>query len=111
MAFTPYHNIVGSTAQDNELVAVNDISRKVIKSIQITNIHVSAAATIDLYLFKESTDTAVSETYYLLKNLTIPFGVTLILDDDDLLAFNSTVFNLYMFVGASDELDVIIRAK
>jgi len=111
MAFTPNHNIRGATSRNNELVAVNDLVKKRIRGIQITNVDASAAATVDLYLFKESTSTAASETYYLLKNLTIPFGVTLVLDDDDLLAFNSTIFNLYMFVGASDELDVIIRAK
>ena len=111
MAFTPNHNIRGATSRNNELIAVNDLVKKRIRGIQITNVDASAAATVDLYLFKESTDDAVSETYYLLKNLSIPFGVTLVLDDDDLLVFNSTVFNLYMFVGASDELDVIIRAQ
>jgi len=43
--------------------------------------------------------------------MEIPFRTTLILDDEDLLAFNSTQYSLYIFVGASDELDVIIRVK
>ena len=111
MAFTPNHNIVGATSRNNELVAINDLVKKKIRGIQITNIHASAVATVDLYLFKDSTDTAVSETYYFLKNLQIPFRSTLILDDEDLLAFNSTQFSLYMFVGATDTLDVIIRVK
>ena len=51
MAFTPYHNILGATAQDNELVAVGDILKRTIKSIQITNVDVSAEGTVSLYLY------------------------------------------------------------
>ena len=111
MAFTPYHNIVGATAQDNELVAINDIPKKGIKGLQISNIHVSAAATIDLYLFKDSTDAAASKTYYFLKATSIPITVSLVLDNPYLLNFDntSTGYSLYINVGSSDTVDVMIR--
>tara|TARA_R110002020_G_scaffold149708_1_gene326078 strand:- start:475 stop:807 length:333 start_codon:yes stop_codon:yes gene_type:complete len=109
MAFTPYHNIVGDTAQDNELVAINDISKKTIKSIQITNI--GAAATIDLYIFKDSTDAVADKTYYFLKEVSIPANVSLILDNTYLLNFDntSTGYSLHIHVAAADVVDVIIK--
>ena len=108
MAFTAYHNILGATAQDNELVAINDISKKTIKSIQITNI--GAAATIDLYIFKDSTDTSAAETYYFLKDVSIPTKTSLVLDNSDLLRFdnNADGYSLYITVGSSDKVDVLI---
>ena len=111
MAFTPYHNIVGSTARDNELVAIDDLPKKGIKSIQITNIHDSAAATIGLYLFKDSTDATAGETYYFLKGTSIPIKVSLVLDNTYLLNFDntSTGYSLYISVGSSDTVDVMIR--
>ena len=108
MAFTPYHNITGATSQNNELIAINDITKDRISSIQITNTD-DSEVTVDLYVFKESTDTAVSETYYFLKNTKIPIGVSLILDNSNLLAFDSTTFSLYVNVGASDTIDVMIK--
>ena len=110
MAFTPYHNIDGSQAQDNELVAIDDILRKRIKSLQITNTD-DAAVTVDLYIVKDSTDTASGETYYFLKGVVIPENVSLILDDPYLLSFDnsSAGYSLYISVGSSDTVDVIIK--
>ena len=108
MAFTPYHNINGATAQVNELIAINDISKDKISSVQITNTD-DAVVTIDLYIFKESTDTTASETYYFLNTVKIPVGVSLVLDNPKVLAFDSTTFSLYIKVGASDTVDVMIK--
>ena len=110
MAFTPYHNILGATAQDNELIALGDASRKRIKTLQITNVHASAVATVDLYLFKDSTDTTKSKTYYILNQVLIPFGVSLLLDGD-ILSFDNTTqtgYSMYINVGSSDTVDVLI---
>ena len=107
MAFTPYHNIDGSSTRDNELVAINDIPRKSIKSIQITNTD-DAAVTVDLYIFKDSTDATAGKTYYFLKSVSIPVGVSLILDDPYLLKFDNSNFSLYISVGSSDTVDVLI---
>jgi len=111
MAFTPYHNIVGSTAQDNELVAVNDIKRNRIKSIQITNLDGALPVTVDLYLFKDSTDTSKSETYYFFKGRAISGADYWILDNEDLLNFDNTTtgYSLHIHVGSSDSVDVMIR--
>tara|TARA_R110002167_G_scaffold121463_2_gene299728 strand:+ start:1028 stop:1357 length:330 start_codon:yes stop_codon:yes gene_type:complete len=109
MAFTPFHNLVGATTQDNILVALND-TKKGIKSIQISNIKVDAAATIDLYIFKDSTDTTASQTVYILNQVVIPFGVSLFLNEDEV-HFDNTIWSLYMNVGNSDTVDVLIKKK
>ena len=61
MALTPYHNIVGGTTRENQLIGVGDI-RSNLRSIHLNNLHTSSAATIDLYLYKPSTDTTADET-------------------------------------------------
>jgi hypothetical protein len=109
MAFTPYHNILGATARDNELVAINDITRKGIKSIQLANVHTSAAATIDLYLYKDSTDTTSDETYYFMKEYSLAAKTYLILDNVYLLNFDNTSYSLHIATGGSDTIDVMIR--
>ena len=48
MAFTPYHNITGSTGVDVELIAPNEGVGS-ISSILITNTHATADATVTLY--------------------------------------------------------------
>ena len=108
MAFTPYHNILGATARDNELVAVGDILRKGIKAIQITNIDASAAGTVSLYLYKDSTDTTADETIYILHDLVIPYSASLLLDNPGVLGFDNKKYSLHMEVGANDEIDIII---
>tara|TARA_R110002096_G_scaffold28613_2_gene86615 strand:- start:367 stop:705 length:339 start_codon:yes stop_codon:yes gene_type:complete len=109
MAFTPFHNLRGATAQDNELVALND-TKKGIKSLQISNVKVDAAATVDLYLFKDSTDATASQTIYILNQIVIPFGVSLFLNEDEI-HFDNNLYSLYMNVGSSDTVDVLIKKK
>ena len=114
MAFTAYHNIDGSSAERNELLAIGDIPRQKITCINITNTHDTAAATIDLFIFKDSTDTTVSETYYFLKNYKLSFGDYLMIDNNDLLNFDNTTdtgYSLYIAVGSTDTVDVMIRKE
>tara|TARA_R110000765_G_scaffold274345_1_gene372940 strand:- start:702 stop:1034 length:333 start_codon:yes stop_codon:yes gene_type:complete len=108
MAFTPYHNILGATARDNELVAIGDIIRKSIKAIQITNVDASASATVSLYLYKDSTDTTADETIYILHDVVMPYATSLLLDNPSILGFDNSNYGLHMDVGASDEIDVIL---
>ena len=111
MAFTPYHNIRGATARDNELMAIDDVPKGSIKAIQITNVDASASATISLYLYKDSTDTTSDETHYILHDVVMPYTTSLLLDNPNVLKFDNTNtgYSLHIEVGASDELDVIIR--
>ena len=108
MAFTQYHNILGATARDNELVAIGDILKKSIKAIQITNVDASAEGRVSLYLYKDSTDTTADETIYILHGVVIPFSVSLLLDNPSVLGFDNRNYSLHMEVGANDEMDIIL---
>jgi hypothetical protein len=109
MAFTAYHNIVGGTTREVELIGVNDLSLKTtIKSIHLNNIHTSSAAAIDLYLYKGSTDSASDETYYILREYALAAKTYLILDNLYILNFDNTKYSLFISVGGSDTVDVLI---
>ena len=107
MAFTPYYNLIGDTTLDNELVALNDTKRGIV-SLQISNVHVSADATVDLYIFKDSTDAVASQTVYILNQVVIPFGVSLFLNEDEV-HFDNSVYSLYMNIVAGNTIDVLIK--
>jgi len=108
MAFTPFHNLRGATVQDNELVAIGDIPKKGIKSLQISNVKADASATVDLYIFKDSTDVTSAQTVYILNQVVIPIGVSLFLNEDEIY-FDNNVYSLYMNIGSSDTVDVVIK--
>ena len=110
MAFAAYHNVTGSTGVNVELIAVGEgISS--INSIVIANTHATADATVSLFIQNEPTAAAAS-TFYMFKTLAIPSDTSLLLDNKSMLSFdNSTVgYGLYLTVGSSDTLDVMINA-
>ena len=111
MAFTPYHKITGAGGREIELLALGDLPRSGVKSILLTNVHASAAATVGLYLFKDSVAGGSSATYYFLHDYQIAYRGYLILDDPYLLNFDNSVdtgYSLHIEVGGSDEVDVMI---
>lgn len=111
MAFTGYHNITGSTGVHVELLAPGDNAGD-IKSMMLTNVHDSNDASVSLSVAKLSSSSITSaETYYLLHKVLIPAGASLLLDNSNILAFNNSVngYSLFMTVGSSDTVDVIIK--
>jgi len=106
MAFTRYHNIEGSSAVTTKLIQrgsnANDI-----KSIMITNTRANNGATVSLFL-QDDTGDAV-KTFSILNNSEIPANFSLLLDDKSLLSFNNSIYNLFITVGSSDTLDVLIN--
>ena len=107
MAFTPFHNINSATdGQEVELIAVGDNASSV-KSILLTNVD-SAAITVDLFIQDSSTNTR----YHLLYNVSLPVGASLLLDNDDMLAFNNSTTGLSLNLklgSASDLINVLIK--
>ena len=106
MAFTRYHNIEGSSAVTTRLIQrgsnANDI-----KSIMITNTRANNGATVSLFL-QDDTGDAV-KTFSILNNSEIPANFSLLLDDKSLLSFNNSIYNLFITVGSSDTLDILIN--
>lgn len=100
MAFAAFHNI--NTATDGtEIQLINYGERVSLKSVLLTNID-SAAITASLYLQDFSTGTK----YYLLYEVSLPVGASLLLDSDDMLKFNnsSTGFSLNLTMGSTSDL-------
>lgn len=106
MAITRYHNVLGTTSEDAELLAPGAGASN-LKSILLTNTHVSADATITLYLYKAST----AKTYNIINKIAVPSSTSLLLDDSALLRFDNSRsgYGLYITVGATDTVDVFIN--
>jgi len=109
VAFTAYHNITGSTGVDVELIAPGE-NVGGIRSIMITNTHITADATISLFIQNDPIG-AVTSTFYILSTIAIPSDTSLLLDNSTILSFDnsSNGYGLYLTVGSSDTLDVMIN--
>ena len=109
MAFTPYHNITGSTGVDVELIAPGE-NAGTIKSIIITNTHATADATVSLFI-QDSPTAAAASTFKILSTVAVPSDTSLLLDNSSVLSFDnsSNGYGLYLTVGSSDTLDVMIN--
>ena len=71
------------------------------RSMLIANIDGSDTAVVNLYL-----KNAGGTDYYIFKNLNIPVGQTLKLDNDEV-SFNNKLYNLYIY--STKTVDVIIN--
>ena len=94
-----YYNKIANATQVN-IVPINTKLKK-LTSMTLANIH-SAAATVQVFL-SNSTD-----NWYIIKDVVIPTGVTLKLDSGEL-DYDASLFNLYVKLGGSTPIDVIIR--
>ena len=109
MAFTAYHNITGSTGVDIELIAPGK-NVGTIKSIVIANTHATADATVTLFIENDPTAAAAS-IFKILSTVAIPSDTSLILDNSSVLSFDNSTngYGLYVTVGSSDTLDIMIN--
>jgi len=99
---TTHHNISGELTQ--ELLAAGDSVN--VASISLVNVHASATCTVDLYIEKKLTG-----KFYFIKGLSLPVGVTLLLEKGDLKFNNNTnEFGLFIKLTGSSAsvVDVII---
>ena len=107
MAFKRFHSINSATdGTEVELVAAGDTKSK-ITSVLLTNID-NADITASLYLLEQSTGTR----YYIIYNVSLPVGASLIIDDEDVLDYNTSVagYSLNLKLGSSSDLiNVLIK--
>ena len=108
MAFTAYHNIDGSDNVTAELLAPGNGDGN-ISSITITNVD-NAVVTVSLFIQKLSANSTASSTFYIIKEVKIPTNSSFLLDNPHMLTFDNSIegFGLYISVGASDVVDVLI---
>tara|TARA_R100000278_G_scaffold99843_1_gene76589 strand:+ start:45 stop:356 length:312 start_codon:yes stop_codon:yes gene_type:complete len=100
-----YYNVVGSTSVTTQLASPN--SEIDVNVISICNIHASNNASITVFIQDDPTS-GVTNTYKIINNVVLPAKTTLVLDDGDLFTYDNK-YGLYITVGSSDTVDVIIK--
>jgi len=94
-----YYEKIADATQVN-LIPISTKTKR-LKSMTLCNIH-SGAATVTVFL-SNSTD-----NWYIIKDVVIPVGSTLKLESDEL-DYDGDIFNLYVKLGGTTPVDVIIR--
>ena len=101
-----FYNITGSTGVTVELIAPNATNN--IKSILLTNVHATADATVTLFI-QDDPESGTTSTYNFLSTVAIPSDTALFLDNPSMFKFED-IYGLYITVGSSDTVDVIISS-
>ena len=99
-----FYNVTGSTGVTTELTAPG--SGGGIKSILLTNVHASNDATVTLFI-QYVPISGTTLTYNIIHTIAIPADSSLFLDDSSMFRFDEK-YGLYITVGASDTVDVIV---
>jgi hypothetical protein len=118
-----YKNITGSTATDIDINSIDNNNYKLSNMI-LCNVHATDSVTINLYLYRtEMTDSrskkgdngdwndleSTEYSYYILNNVAIPNGVTLLLDSS-YFKFDRSEYDLYIKLSAGDSaVDIILN--
>jgi alpha-D-ribose 1-methylphosphonate 5-phosphate C-P lyase len=113
-----YTNISGNT--ENTLIKVGSV--ETLHSISFCNKHTTNTVSIDVYFWKSTlpngydstnyNDQTVIESYYLLKNMTMPKGTTLILNAEDLAFYDQYNYSFAVKLSDADsDVDVIRKNK
>ena len=100
-----FYNITGSTGVTVELISPTEDNTN-IKSILLTNVHATADATITLFI-QDDPASGTTNTYNILSTIAIPSDTALLLDNSSIFSFDD-FYGLYITVGSSDTVDVII---
>jgi hypothetical protein len=94
---------ISGTATTSVLAAGENVNK--IDTIRLTNTHASTAAVVDLFIDSNSLG-----TFYIIKNVSIPTGASLILSDGVSFDNSSSGYTLYAKL-ASGTLDILINKK
>lgn len=105
MAITRFYNIVGSTLATVQLIEPKTSGQ--LKSITFTNVHATADATVTLFIQDDPISGATS-TFNIIHTIAVPADSTLLLDNSSMLSFPEK-FGLYITVGSSDTIDVMLN--
>ena len=95
-----YKTISGDVTNDVLVAKHTDIR---ISEISIANTHNSNGCIVSLF----ATDGVTNNKYYIVKNLKIPIGVTLVIDDKSV-GINTKTHNLKLTTTNSSSLTIII---
>ena len=94
-----YYNKITNSTQVN-VIPINTKTQPLI-SMTLANIH-SGDASVTVFISNPT------DNWYIIKDVVIPTGMTLKLEKDEL-DYDGDVFNLYVKLGGSTPVDVIVR--
>ena len=100
-----YYYVTGSTGITKELISPNKSYNA--GSLNISNIHASDDATISLFI-QDSPASGSTSTYYFIKSVVLPAKTSLLFNEEKYFNYGDN-FGLYITVGSSDTVDVIIN--
>ena len=103
-----YRNITGSTGVNVQLLSTNVVDGG-IRSISIANIG-SGTGTISLFLQPQdaSGQSGIDNTFFLMRGVSIPLYVTLLLDDANMLKYDTSKYTLGATIGSGDSFSIKI---
>ena len=101
-----FYNITGSTGVTVELISPTEDNNN-IKSILLTNVHVTVDATVTLFI-QDDPASGTTSTYNIISTVAIPSDTALLLDNPSMFSFED-FYGLYITVGSSDTVDVMIN--
>ena len=98
-------SVVGGTSNTTELIAPSVSSS--VSAVNISNVHSTTDATVTLFIQDDPSD-GTTRTYKIINEVAIPAGSSLLLDNKSVLNIPFD-FGLYVTVGSSDTIDIIIK--
>ena len=104
-----FYNVKGASVSGRkittELVAPN--LEYNVRSLLLTNVHDSVAATVTLFIQNDPTDTATN-TYEIIHGVVIPVGAALAFEQPIIFKVPEA-YGLYIKVGSNDLIDVTVN--
>jgi hypothetical protein len=94
-----YYNKITNSTQVN--IIPIDTKTQALTSMTLANIH-SGDASVTVFISNPT------DNWYIIKDVVIPTGMTLKLEKDEL-DYDGDIFNLYVKLGGSTPVDVIVR--
>ena len=102
----------GTFGITTQILAPGDNRGRALQSVYLANARETSDTTATLAVFIQNINDSGKnpETYYLLRNVVIPAGSGLLLDDSKMLLYDYSKFGLFVQCGNSaDAIDVIIN--